>query len=400
MNVSRGVFQDLQSHFKVTESQAAGALSGFKLGVKDLFDIAGFPTSAGNPHWLETHSIPKATASSVNKLLNAGAQLVCKTLTDELAYSLNGINYHYGTPTNFAAPERIPGGSSSGSAAAVSCGLVDIGLGTDTGGSVRVPASYNGLFGLRPTHGMIAMDNMVALAPEFDTVGWLTRDLATLSAVAQVIFKDTLVERFNSTPQQLVYFKPELQDGILWPNESKLTSSWQSCLPRVDLTDEVVLTQEFLTFASQTYRTLQGYAAWQVHGEWIEKTRPVFASDIAERFDWCSTITEAQQQQARCDQASIQAQMNAWLPTPSHVALLPTTPGAAPLLNSSAEDLASYRNLLMGLTALAGLTQRPQLHLPILVDQGAPWGMSLFGAPQSDCQLIALATQFLEKWHG
>ena len=173
-------------------------LSGLRLAVKDLFHMAGLPTSAGNPTWLATHPIPTKTASSVAALLNAGANFCGKTMTDELAYSLNGQNIHYGTPSNPVTPDRLPGGSSSGSAVAVASGLADIGLGTDTGGSIRVPASYNGLFGLRPTHGVIPSDNMVALAPSFDTVGWLTKDLTTLAKIASILLKSKPPKRIYS----------------------------------------------------------------------------------------------------------------------------------------------------------------------------------------------------------
>ena len=170
------------------QGNGQGRLSGLRLGVKDLFYITGMPTTAGNPDWMASHSQPATdTAPSVVALLNEGAVLVGKTLTDELAYSLEGINQHYGTPVNPKAPDRIPGGSSSGSAVAVAKEHIDIGLGTDTAGSIRVPASYNGLYGLRPSHGVISCEHLIPLAPRFDTVGWLTRDFPTMMRVAESI---------------------------------------------------------------------------------------------------------------------------------------------------------------------------------------------------------------------
>src|SRR5690606_37246293 len=164
-----------------------GPLAGLRLAVKDLFDVAGMPTGAGNPRWLETHEAPDADAEAVARLRAAGASLVGKTITDELAWSLNGSNAHYGTPDNPAAPGRLPGGSSSGSASAVASGLADIGLGTDTGGSIRVPASYCGLFGLRPTHGRVPLEGAVPLAASFDTAGVFTRDAATLRKASETL---------------------------------------------------------------------------------------------------------------------------------------------------------------------------------------------------------------------
>eukprot|EP00873_Tetraselmis_striata_P001118 jgi/Tetstr1/421382/TSEL_012351.t1 len=172
------------------EGAQDGPLQGRTVGVKDNFDLQGYKTGAGNPTWLDTHPPATATAPAVQALLDAGARVVGKTHMDELAYSLNGENAHYGTPRNAAAPGRIPGGSSSGSAAAAGGGLVDIGLGSDTAGSVRVPASYNGLLGFRPTHARVSLELATPLAPSFDTAGWFARDAATLKATGQAMSVD------------------------------------------------------------------------------------------------------------------------------------------------------------------------------------------------------------------
>lgn len=169
------------------QSQDQGPLAGVTLAVKDLFDVAGLPTGAGSPEWLATHPVPNESAAAVSRLLDAGAHIVGKTHTDELAWSLNGENAHYGTPQNPNAPGRIPGGSSSGSAAAVAGSLVQIALGSDTGGSVRLPASYCGIYGIRPTHGRIDLRGVVPLAPSYDTVGWFARDPMLLSTVGKVL---------------------------------------------------------------------------------------------------------------------------------------------------------------------------------------------------------------------
>ncbi len=136
----------------------SGPLAGLAFAVKDLFDVAGYPTSGGQPFVLAMSGIKTTTAPTVQRLLDAGARFVGKTITDELAFSMNGQNAHFGSPVNGAAPDRISGGSSSGSASAVSNGLCDFALGSDTGGSVRAPANHCGLVGLRPTHGRISLD--------------------------------------------------------------------------------------------------------------------------------------------------------------------------------------------------------------------------------------------------
>src|SRR5262249_46188864 len=133
------------------KSTGAGPLANLIFGVKDIYDVAGHKTGFGSPDWLATHRPATRTAPSVQILLDAGADLVGKTHTDELTYRLTGENAHYGTPINVNAPGRIPGGSSSGSAAAVAGRLVDFAVGSDTGGSVRAPASFCGIYGIRPT---------------------------------------------------------------------------------------------------------------------------------------------------------------------------------------------------------------------------------------------------------
>lgn len=391
MNIPQGVFRELNlSMVGIADAR----LYGLRVGVKDLFDIAGIPTSAGNPDWLATHEVTEHTAPAVLNLMHAGARIVAKTLTDELAYSLNGINTHYGTPINAAAPGRLPGGSSSGSAAIVAHGLADVGLGTDTGGSIRVPASYNGLFGLRPTHGVIPVEHMVGLAPSFDTVGWMTRDLTTLAEVADVL----LPGQQQVELKQLCILKPQINGLDDWDVRA---SDWLAAnIPLFESIHEVVLPQSFLRLASQTFRTLQGFEIWQTHGVWITQTQPNFAPDITQRLTWCQQITQKQCEQAEQDRIKIVQTLSDWMGDDHSVAILPTTPGAAPLLTESAGRLADYRIALMGLTALAGLSSRPQLHLPVWSDQGAPWGLSLIGARNTDRALIDLAHRLKEVVHA
>jgi len=364
----------------------SGSLAGLRLGVKDLFHIAGLPTAAGNPDWLASHPIPEHTSPVVMQLLSAGAELIGKTQTDELAYSLNGLNIHYGAPLNQRSPERLPGGSSSGSAVAVAACDVDIGLGTDTGGSIRVPASYNGLFGIRTSHGLISSEQMVPLAPLFDTVGWLTRDAKTLAQVGEVLLPDKLPRQFERSSLRVALLLP-FQSGALW---TPAHQAWLKAQPMLQNFKPVILNSDWLTRASQCFRTLQGRSIWQTHGEWISSNQPRFAPDIHSRFQWCATLTEADQTAAEIERASLQADIDGWF-SDVDLILLPTTPGAAPLLGTDASWMDTYRSQLMGLTAPAGLAGLPQVHLPVLTDQGAPFGVSLLGRRGDDKALLQLA---------
>ena len=368
------------------QPDASGSLNGIRLGVKDLFDLAGIPTTAGNPDWLKTHAVPQHTAPIVTALLEAGAILIGKTLTDELAYSLEGINKHYGTPTNPQAPERLPGGSSSGSAVAVANGSIDLGLGTDTGGSIRVPASYNGIYGLRPSHGLISCQHLVPLSPRFDTVGWLARDLATIEKAADVLLPPQPSEELS----HLIIARVAGMDN--WRQVSQTLTD-----PLADLFDSVEaveLSSELLVNASQAFRVLQGREIWRSHGDWIQRCQPDFAVEISDRFKWCSNLKESDEQQAELTaQEFCQFWQDRVLPSNKHILLMPTTPGAAPLLDTPAAALQAYRRQLMGLTAPAGLTRAPQISLPYLRDLSATWGLSLLATTKCDRALLDCAAR-------
>ena len=364
-----------------------GPLTGLRLGVKDLFHVQGLPTSAGNPDWLNSHPLPLQTNAVVQTLVNAGARFIGKTLTDELAYSLNGVNGHYGTPVNPATPDRLPGGSSSGSATLVAGNRIDIGLGTDTGGSIRIPASYNGLYGLRPSHGLISTADMVALAPRFDTVGWLCRDAATLMAVGQCLLP---VQKVNSTAKLL--WPQRLWDGIAYADavRKSLPDSWQ-----LTMTDGPQW--QDLSAYSEVFRILQGREIWREHGSWINTYQPRFAADVHERFVWASQLSEQQEQQAELKLKEIRAEIQQWLAADC-VMIWPTAPGLSPLLSMPADELAAYRIKLMGLTAAAGLCGWPQLHIPALtLADGSRYGFSLLAHAGQDMTLLRLATQFTDN---
>jgi amidase len=160
VNGSFFVPHDLQAPMR---GAATGPLAGLTAVIKDMYDIAGSRTGGGNPEWLAEQKPSKRNAAVVEQILAAGAIITGKTICDEFFYSVTGVNAHYGTPKNLRAQDRLPGGSSSGSAAACGANACDFAIGSDTGGSVRIPASFNGLYGLRPTHGRIDLAGAMAI---------------------------------------------------------------------------------------------------------------------------------------------------------------------------------------------------------------------------------------------
>lgn len=369
------------------------ALNNKGLAVKDLFHVKGMPTSAGNPDWGATHTIPTQTNSTVETLLREGATFKGKTITDELAYSLHGQNKHYNALMNPAAPAHIPGGSSSGSAVAVSAHLADIGLGTDTGGSIRVPSSYQGLWGLRTTQGLVPCDNMVALAPSFDTIGWMTRDIDTLYDVASACIDDAEQTAISNNPRFGIaqHLFSQTSHRTLCENWLDNFASSHNCITL----SETQLDLEVLNTAG-TFRVLQGAEIWQQHGEWIEQTKPDIANDIMLRFNWCSTITAEDIHQAKTQQNVVINQLNT-LFDEVDVLVIPTTPGVAPRCDADETTLANDRNALLALTAIAGLAGLPQLHLPLFTLHNAPCGLSFVGKKGNDLALLELAKTLIHN---
>jgi amidase len=365
---------------------ARGPLAGLTCGIKDLYDIAGHKTGFGSPDWLATHDAAAATAPVVQRLLDAGAHIVGKTHTDEMAYSLNGENPHYGTPLNVNAPGRIPGGSSSGSAAAVAAGLVDFALGSDTGGSVRAPASYCGIYGLRPTHGRIPLEGACALAASFDAAGWFARDAEMLERVGRVLLND---DKPASTPGALLF----AQDAFALVDDA-VAKTFESAMERVIAVlgkpCNVGVSGAGLPQWFQVFRKLQGAEAWAQHGDWIARVKPQFGPGVRERFEWASTLT-ANAVVPLKEQREIIGRRMADLLQENAVLVLPTVHAIAPLRNTPAAELDDFRGRAMSLLCIAGLARLPQISLPLAKFDGCPLGLSLVAARGNDTMLLELA---------
>ena len=363
-----------------------GPLAGLAFGVKDIYDIAGYKTGFGSPDWLRTHEAAARTAPVVQRLLEAGAGAIGKTHTDELTYSLQGENAHYGTPVNVNAPGRIPGGSSSGSAAAVAGGLCDFALGSDTGGSVRAPASFCGVFGMRPTHGRISLEGACPLAASFDTCGWFARDPGVLERVGHVLLAETTAE----TPRRLLM----AQDAFAVAG-SDVTGALEPAMGRVRALlgepEAVTVAEEGLSdWWFQLFRILQGAEVWAQHGAWVTSVQPALGPGVRQRIEWTATIDPGELPSARAKREEITRRM-ARLLGEGAVLMLPTLPGVAPPCNSPPAATEDLRARAMSLLCIAGLARLPQVTLPLGRLEGCPLGLSLIGARGTDTMLLALA---------
>ena len=370
---------------------AGGPLAGLRFAAKDLFDIAGRPTGAGNPDWLRTHAPASATSPVVETLLSAGATLVGKTLTDELAYSIHGDNHHYGTPINSAAPQRVPGGSSSGSAAAVAAGLCDFALGTDTGGSTRVPASYCGIWGLRTTHGLLSCAAMAPLSPAFDTVTWLASEAPVFERVGQVLLPD---QAFDFKRALLPLDVLAQADQVFHAPVTGFHAALRHLLGdggKTGLTSEGELEQW-----RQTYITASAHDAWQTHRHWIERERPQFGPAVQGRWDMARATSEAAAADARQRQAAVRDRVRDWLGVDG-VAVMPSAASVAPRRDASAQEIDQVRARTFRITSIAGLCGLPQVSIAVKSGDGLPIGVSLLGPAGSDLALIRLAIRLAQS---
>ena len=359
---------------------ASGPLAGLTVAVKDLFEVEGFAVGAGVPAYLAESPIAGGTATAVQQLLDAGASVTGIAQTDEFAYSIAGRNVHYGTPPNGAVVGGLPGGSSSGPASAVATGQVHIGLGTDTGGSIRVPASFQGLWGLRTTHGAVSRSGLLPLAPSFDTVGWMTRDAATLSLAAG----STLDLDAQGAVTPTYVYSPSLLALCVAEAQEAFTAAI------ADLDAEPVELGD-IDELFEAFRMTQAVEAWASDGEWVDAHPGTLGDDIAARFAFAKSITEQQGLEAAAAYDSARRRLDDVLG--ERVLVLPAASSAAPSATIPGEDLEAFRASTLRLTCIAGLTGRPGLSVPIMSTPAGPVGLCLIGPRYTDLALIELGAQ-------
>lgn len=354
----------------------SGPLDGESVAVKDLYAVRGQRIGAGNPAWLAQAREEPVTARAVELLLDAGASVRGIARTDEFAWSLAGTNAHYGTPPNPRAPRRVPGGSSSGSASAVSLGHATIGLGTDTGGSIRVPASYQGLYGIRTTHGAASTYAVLPLARSFDTVGWLTRDAGLLQRVGEVLLPPTPrrpVGELVSVAGLVALAEPDVGETVdrFAAEHGAMRESW-------DLTA--------LPAWLRAFQTVQAREAWQERGAWLATRLDELGADVRTRFEAAAQVDEGQAEAARRIVAEARQAIRDLVG--DRIVVLPSASSVAPLVGAG---LQAVREATMSLTCLAGLAGLPAVSLPATAASALPAGVCLLGGPDRDRDLLQLA---------
>ncbi len=373
------------------EGRAGGPLQGLTFGAKDLFDVAGVVTGGGNHDWPTGRPVPARNAWAVQTLLDAGATLIGKTITDEVSLGILGENAFDGTPVNVRASGRVPGGSSSGSAAAVAAGLCDTALGTDTGGSVRVPSSFCGLYGIRPTHGRLDVTGMLPQAPTSDTTGWFARDSGTFAKVSSVLLGEAIPA---ALPTKLIVavdafgFADADAATALEPMVKRLAAL-------VGDSREEIMAPQGLSAWARAQRSLQPVEAYATFKDWLDRGNPRFAFSVAKALVMGSMTPQADQTWAALMRQEVRARLKYLLPAGT-ILCLPTTPFPAPLTGQPLSVLDPLRDRITCLCAHGGLAGHPQVSIPGATVGGLPVGLSIVGARGSDATLVAVA-QALEK---
>ena len=372
----------------------SGPLAGLTAMVKDMYDIAGTRTGGGNPDWLAAHEPARAHAAAVAKILGAGATITGKTICDEFFYSVAGDNAHYGAPRNMRAPGRTCGGSSSGSAAALTADACDFALGSDTGGSVRIPASFCGLYGLRPTHDRVDLVGAVPMAPSFDTAGFFANAPGVLRHVGSALLEGTPVVATITTMI--------VADDAFAQADAAVAALGRGFLARaasvLSKPQSRIVAPDGFDHWREAFRIVQAFETWQSFGPFVTQARPSLGPGVKERIAFASTVTTAQADASRQVVAAARRHIRALVP-PGTVIALPTAPSIATPLDLSGDELESFRVRVMRLTCMAGLGGLPQINIPIGMVAGCPAGLSFIAWPGGDEALLDLACR-LAKFCG
>ncbi len=364
----------------------SGALRGLSFGLKDIFDVSGHRTGFGSPDWFASHGEASSTATVATLLLEAGATLAGKTHTEEMAFSLTGENAHYGTPLNPAAPHRVPGGSSSGSAAAVAGRLVDFAIGSDTGGSVRAPASFCGIYGIRPTHDRISLDGACPLAPIFDTCGWFARDAALLAHVGRVLLGSA-----PATPGRVLLATDAFALALPGAEEA-LASAVAGVTALLGDAEPMIVSDEGLPSWFDVFRVLQYNDIWTAHRDWVTRVRPKFGPQVGPRFAAVAQVQPHEVATMKNRRVAIVARLDSLLADHA-VLLLPTVPDIAPLLKRPPAETVAFRERALAMLCIAGLGGLPQVNLPLGTLNNCPIGLSMIAARGNDEMLLDIAAR-------
>ncbi len=368
-------------------SASGGPLAGLTLAVKDIFDVASYPTGCGNPIKQSESPVHDTSAPLVQRMLDAGAEFIGKTNTDELAFSLVGQNMHTGNPVNSRAAGRITGGSSSGSAAAMAAGYCDLALGSDTGGSVRAPASFCGLFGIRPTIDRVPLDKTMPLAPSYDVPGYFADDADLFGKTAPVFLLEDERQFRLTRPLRAT----DAFDRLLTGRDAEaLIPAEQAVVTVLGAAEPHIVASGGLDAWYWVFRRIQAYEAWQNHGDWITRHDPQMTPGVRERFEFGRDLSDADVDSARSERIEMTRALEDVIGDDG-VLILPTVPSIAPRQDVGGDSLLDFRERALAVLCISGNTGLPQVSMPLATLDDCPLGLSLIGPRGSDRALVDLA---------
>lgn len=373
---------------------ASGPLAGLTAAIKDMYDIAGTKSGGGSPAWLEHAKPATRNASVIQKILDAGGTIIGKTVSEEFFFSLTGASLHYGVPLNARAPGRVPGGSSSGSASATASNACDFAMGSDTGGSVRIPASFCGLYGLRPTHARVDMIGAMDMAPSFDVGGWFANAPGIFKRVGDVLLGG---ERVNAAISTMIVLDDAFAEVDL-DIAALMKTALNVMADELPKAQHDRIAPEGLDAWREGFRVLQAREVWEAYGDFVTKHKPVFGPGVKERFHFASIVTDAEVAKANEVRRRLRERV-ANLVKPGTILALPTSPAIAPLVSSTPEQLEAFRVRALRLTCTSSMSGLPQVTIPIGTAAGCPAGLSFIGWHGGDGALLDLAAK-LSRYCG
>ena len=354
-----------------------GNLLDMRFLCKDMCQIKGFKTSCGNPDFYKHTAEATENAPFLEKILNEGAILEGITICDEFFYSIIGENIHYGTPSNKNAPNCVPGGSSSGSAAALTQINYDFTIGTDTGGSVRVPASFCGIYGFRPTHGRINLNKVYPMSESFDTLGWFSNNKSNMLKVGKVFF-----DHFEEIPieQKNILIPIDIINNL---DENIKSQFYDYCENKFKNLKKVQLSKYNKSELAECFRVIQGYEIKLSMLPWIKKYNPKISTEINSRFEVTKNITVNMYNESINLRKEFVSELDKNLSKEALI-IFPTTPFSAPITGQSDDDLSELRKKVMEFTCIGGLSSRPQISIPKFKGSTGPIGLSVLGNKNAD----------------
>ncbi|HQL91972.1 MAG TPA: amidase [Anaerolineaceae bacterium] len=377
------------------KGSGTGELNGLTFAAKDVFKIRGSTFGNGHPDWLRTHEPDDFTSSTIQRLLDNGADLVGKTVCDELCFSISGENWNYGSPLNPHDPRRFTGGSSSGSGAATSGGLVDFALGSDCLGSVRVPASYTGVFGVRPTYDRVPSDGEAEYCPSMDVFGYMASDPEVFRKVSKVI----LGEDPEPVKLRKLIIAKDCFDAISPQVFADLKPAIDHIGANLSSVEEREISPDGLDNWIKVFQQVQGYEVWRSYGGWVRKYRPILSRGPRERLAWASTITLQEYNAGLVKMHEISRYVRDMLAN-GEVLVMPTAASVAPLRSAPLEEINATRLQSTYLLCVSPLSGVPQMTLPMVMADDLPLGLSLLSGFNTDLALANLSADLVKSYRA